>query len=62
MIFVRPLLNKLIRISYESIDAGAGAQPSFKKNMAKIGTIQLIVMVVIYVNNLIIFESFLAIF
>jgi hypothetical protein len=33
----------------------------FKKNVAKIGTIQLIVMVVIYVNNLIIFESFLAI-
>jgi hypothetical protein len=62
MIFVTPLLNKIIKIPYASIDAEAGAQPPFKKNVAKIGTIQWIVMVVIYVNNLVIFEIFLAIF
>jgi hypothetical protein len=31
MIFVRPLLNKIIKIPYASIDAEAGAQPPFKK-------------------------------
>jgi hypothetical protein len=35
MVFVRPLLNKIIKKQYASIDAEAGAPSPFRKKYAK---------------------------